>query len=203
MRNLFKRDIYKPLNANKQEFRILLLNPGTQQDPLRASLRNVFWSSDDDTLEYETISYCWGDHTRRSHLRVNGVKLPVPASCAAALRRMRLPDRARPIWIDAVCINQSNLDERSQQVAMMADIYSKSLGNLIYLGEGDETTASALKTIDAVYEVSSQETNGFKDLEGTAFGSPFDDMREECEDFPMEYELDHEAWNRFFSLPWF
>ena len=51
------------------------------------------------------------------------------------------------IWIDAVCINQSDLEERSQQVTMMRQIYSKATTVLIWLGEDDHTTASALDFI--------------------------------------------------------
>ena len=55
---------------------------------------------------------------------------------------MRLPHKSRVVWIDAICINQTDIEERSQQVEMMGLIYSKAVRNLIWLGEEDCDTAS-------------------------------------------------------------
>ena len=46
------------------------------------------------------------------------------------------PNALLRLWVDAVCINQKEPEEQSSQVAMMADIYSKAWGTLIWLGEG-------------------------------------------------------------------
>ena len=54
----------------------------------------------------------------------DGVAFMVGNNLEAALRRLRLADRPRTLWIDAVCINQGNDDERAQQVGHMRDIYS-------------------------------------------------------------------------------
>jgi len=48
----------------------------------------------------------------------------------------------RRVWIDAICINQDNLDERSQQVSLMTDIYSKARRVIIWLGEDWDRKAS-------------------------------------------------------------
>lgn len=90
---------------------------------------------------YETISYCWGDDPSTATLLMNGHTLEVPISSAAALRRMRLTSRSRVLWIDAICINQPDLDEKSTQVAKMSEIYRFGTGNLVYLGEDEENIA--------------------------------------------------------------
>jgi hypothetical protein len=103
---------------------------------------------DDDEyplIQYETISYVWDDPTLRSPIRLDGEVVNIPQSAERALRRFRWKTSERMVWIDAVCINQADLIERSQQVAIMADIYRGGLRNLVYLGDEDDTTAAAAK----------------------------------------------------------
>ncbi len=52
-----------------------------------------------------------------------------------ALKRLRHPEQSRVLWIDAVCINQDDIQERSQQVAMMGDIYKQASRVLTWIGE--------------------------------------------------------------------
>jgi hypothetical protein len=59
-----------------------------------------------------------------------------------ALRRLRaLQENDEwayyPIWIDALCINQTDSTERDDQVRMMSDIYKTAYGVVIWLGEDD------------------------------------------------------------------
>ena len=65
----------------------------------------------------------------------DGQKVTVGSELYDALRRLRLPSRARLIWIDALCINQQNVKERNMQVGNMREIYRKADHVLIWLGE--------------------------------------------------------------------
>lgn len=56
----------------------------------------------------------------------------------AALKRLRLPDKPRTLWVDAICINEADLVEKSRQVALMGEIYSKTTRGIIFLGEEPE-----------------------------------------------------------------
>ena len=71
----------------------------------------------------------------------------VPVTAEAALRRMRYVSETRVLWIDSVCINQNNLAERSQQVAIMTEVFQSGSKNLIWLGEDDGCTERALSDI--------------------------------------------------------
>lgn len=75
----------------------------------------------------------------------------VPASAEKAIRRVRSSEAHQVIWIDAVCINQSDVKERSSQVTMMGLIYKRAKVNYIYLGEDKkcvaEDVAMALRRI--------------------------------------------------------
>ncbi|KAH7224386.1 uncharacterized protein BKA55DRAFT_545969 [Fusarium redolens] len=58
------------------------------------------------------------------------------------LQNCRLDDQDRCLWVDAICINQSDVSERTHQVGMMREIYSTASRVLIYLGIGDAGSGS-------------------------------------------------------------
>ena len=191
--------IYPALNPPKQEFRLLLLRAGQASDPVRCELQPARFSRRSLQL-YETISYCWGDPRKRSVVHLHGKALSVPASSAAALRCVRLFDRDRTVWIDALCINQNDKDERAQQVSMMADIYSSSQGNLVYLGEADETTERAIWSIEKIMDDIKQRTNNFTSIDTNIF----DSYRHRHLSWDhVDCDIDEPAVTRFYSHPWF
>jgi hypothetical protein len=74
-------------------------------------------------LNYSALSYAWGDLEKpKVTLFVNGHQLEVTENCLFALKELRRESMAQSktctIWVDAICINQKDLDERSQQVAL-------------------------------------------------------------------------------------
>ncbi|KAK0610839.1 heterokaryon incompatibility, partial [Immersiella caudata] len=58
----------------------------------------------------------------------------VTRNCFNALKSLRRPDTPRSLWIDAICINQHDVAERSAQVQIMNSVYSKGSQTVIYLG---------------------------------------------------------------------
>ncbi|KUJ13127.1 uncharacterized protein LY89DRAFT_721896 [Mollisia scopiformis] len=64
-----------------------------------------------------------------------------------ALRHIRFPDKKRYIWADALCIDQTNLEERGQQVQQMKEIYSHCTRDLIWLGESNERTERGIQVL--------------------------------------------------------
>ncbi|QIW99707.1 hypothetical protein AMS68_005225 [Peltaster fructicola] len=126
--------MYRPLKEN--EIRLMILHPGSDItcDPVHVSLTAL--------PSYETISYVWGKDTERGTILLDNEHADVPASTRRALKRMQV-DEDRILWIDAVCINQNDDEERSRQVALMATIYSSGTKNLVWLGEDDGHSAEA------------------------------------------------------------
>jgi hypothetical protein len=106
---------------------------------------------------------------------VDGYLVNVPASAVAAIRRMRLPDEWRTLWIDAICINQSDLQERGAQVGGMDLVYSMADENLIYLGADDDGVAE--RTVKVLQETTRQLDNEVKKL-----------------DIPVDERQDYEAY---------
>jgi hypothetical protein len=62
-----------------------------------------------------------------------------------ALRRLRSTSKSRLLWIDAICINQRNLDERAEQVPLMGKIYSGASKVVVWVGEEDDASRVAMK----------------------------------------------------------
>ena len=112
--------VYTPLRRPR-EFRLLQLDPVKNSENLACSLVQ---NSLDDCPEYEALSYSWGDPTITQGINCNCVQVQVTVNLYHALRSLRLRDEPRMIWVDALCIDQSNLAERSHQVRMMGDVYS-------------------------------------------------------------------------------
>jgi hypothetical protein len=117
---------------DKNAIRLLELLHGHDGDKLQCRLRHVTLAT---APGYETISYRWGDLNDREMIECNDASLSIPAALATALRNIRYHDRPRLIWADAVCIDQSDLREKEQQVKLMRDIYSQSQRTLIWLGD--------------------------------------------------------------------
>jgi hypothetical protein len=139
------------LNPLRKEIRRLVLHPGSDH-LIRCSTEIV---SLIDSPEYEALSYVWGHVSApSSDIVFNGTHFHVTENLAIALRHLRLPDKPRKLWIDALCINQSNVSERNKQVELMGEIYSIAKLVLVWLGEGEESSDSAFELMfDLVNDV--------------------------------------------------
>lgn len=139
---------YEPFEYNTltddDQFRTIILEPGQYQDPIRCQLQVHQITSPPD---YEALSYVWGDPVRSSPLILNGKKLQITKTLDLALRQLRLPQTARVLWIDQLCIAQDDVDERSQQVQLMKLVYSKAKRVLVWLGPENEMLTSSAKIL--------------------------------------------------------
>jgi hypothetical protein len=112
---------------------VLDLLPGEGDDDIQCALRTV---NLDDDEEWEALSYVWGEPTAEKNITISGLLCPVTPNLYAALRRLRLTTKCS-VWIDQLCINQQDNDERATQVAMMREIYRTCSRCLIWFGELD------------------------------------------------------------------
>ncbi|EMC96420.1 hypothetical protein BAUCODRAFT_33752 [Baudoinia panamericana UAMH 10762] len=90
--------MFPPLTPDGQEIRVLAVLPPKSSD-VECELRNIRLD-DTPVPAYETISYVWGDATERARITVDGKLVSVPVSAANVLRRVRLVDKPRMVWID-------------------------------------------------------------------------------------------------------
>ncbi|KAK8097422.1 heterokaryon incompatibility protein-domain-containing protein [Apiospora sp. TS-2023a] len=113
------------------EFRLLILLPGDFNEPLRCDLST---SNLTNHPPYEALSYVWGSNADTVEIEVASKRLAITRSVEAMLYRLRQPFNPRTLWIDQLCIDQSNQLEKTSQVQKMRLIYSRCEHVLVWLG---------------------------------------------------------------------
>ncbi|KAK1725084.1 heterokaryon incompatibility protein-domain-containing protein [Colletotrichum acutatum] len=141
-----------PILWGSQEIRVLELDSGDNDSLLHGSFQNVPLES--KRARYEALSYTWadssGDSTRRRPMFIGPYWdiIPITRNCEDALRSVRLVGgSSRSVWVDSLCINQDDADERNAQVALMPEIYATAIGVLAYLGPASDDSDRALSAI--------------------------------------------------------
>lgn len=107
---------------------------------------------------YEALSYVWGSMEETVTAFVVGFPgsgdpsspMQISPSLASALRQLRYTNRTRTLWVDAICINQDDIDERNAQVKRMGRIYSLATRVVVWLGEESADSRLALTTIQVI-----------------------------------------------------
>jgi hypothetical protein len=133
----------------QNEIRILHILPhnGDSEAPIKCDIQVA---SLEDKPEYEALSYVWGDKLALVEIEVSDSKVGVTKNLYAALRRLRLANEARRLWVDQLCINQWDMKEKEQQVRLMRHIYSQCRQCNLWMGELQEgvTESDAHGAID-------------------------------------------------------
>jgi hypothetical protein len=140
---------YLPLNEEAREIRLLTLLPGTFSAEIRVLL-HVDSFTEHHTPKYEALSYAWGSIEDSATIKVGTSgedSLAVTQDLAIALQHLRLSDKSRIFWIDAICVDQQNLQERGHQVRRMSDIYRKADRVVVWLGPENDQSGLALKLL--------------------------------------------------------
>jgi hypothetical protein len=110
-----------------------------EQSPIDNRIRDtqrVDSRNDTSQSDFEALSYTWGESLNNEYVEVQDqIQIPITDNLARALRRLRYPSEPRYLWIDAICIDQKNLGERSRQVAYMGEIYKRASRVIIWLGD--------------------------------------------------------------------
>ena len=89
-------------------------------------------------VEYEAVSYTWGDaHDLAGEAHINGGPVAITRNLESALHHFRQSDNDRYLWVDALCINQADDTEKSEQVQEIFTIFRKAFRVLVWLGPGN------------------------------------------------------------------
>jgi Heterokaryon incompatibility protein (HET) len=137
-----------PLPATEQSIRLIAFRSANDQnEPLAAELLVVPL---DSNPEYVAISYCWGPPTSTRPVTCNNTIIEIREGLAQGLTRVRSMS-SLPLWVDQICINQDDGQERSAQVALMKRIYSQATKTFVYLGEPDsEASRDACRVLETL-----------------------------------------------------
>ena len=177
--------LYEHLDATKKAFRLLILRSGKRKDLVVCDLE-VSYIDASQCHQYEALSYVWGGTPGPDTILLRGQHFPVTSNLKTALRSLRFEGRQRKLWVDALCINQEDLQERNHQVRMMRSIYQSASQVIVWLGHLEKTKS----LIDAVLR--------FADDEKLHWALP-DPKGLEDENEPTN-ECVSVFW--FFNLPW-
>ncbi|KAF5628840.1 heterokaryon incompatibility 6 OR allele [Fusarium sp. NRRL 52700] len=124
----------------------------------------LFGASD---LAYNALSYTWGsprdsaqltDTVTNTTILLNGLSFEVQPNLYDALVELQASCSETPIWIDALCINQSNSNERSPQVSVMNQIYGKAKRVIVWLGKAFPELETGLRAVERLGAASVPET---------------------------------------------
>jgi hypothetical protein len=158
---------YQALQQASGEFRILDLHPGLFGGKISCSIRK---SSLESKPQYEALSYTWGNPRHLKWISLNEFDHPITASLELALQYLRNQNSVRRLWVDAICINQTDSEERSHQVEQMRAIYQSASTVLVWLGPHRDDSEIALKVIEELAQPLLHKTlgqiipNGYLDL---------------------------------------
>ena len=154
----YKVYLQAPIKKELREIRILTLAPGTYNDILQGSFEVE--SLDYDDIHYTAFSYTWSGPISERTIQIGQAPLRITENLAAALRHFRGPVRPKKIWVDAICINQSDDEEKGFQVALMGDIYRNASRTWIWLGEESGDSDAAIDSIVSFQDFSDFSENG-------------------------------------------
>ncbi|KAL7923826.1 heterokaryon incompatibility domain-containing protein [Trichoderma austrokoningii] len=177
---------YTPLPDNRT-IRVLTLYGGNAGDPLRGRLEPV---SVDAAGDYEPLSYVWGDDALTHRISLPTARLKLTASLHHALTRLRPRVGFRRVWVDQICIDQRNEEERSQQVQFMNLIYRNGTHVQVWLGLDDK--GSAKEAFDFVRELAKLLVDNDEQTSLNAI--------KDLADQPAEYWV---PIKHIIALPWF
>jgi hypothetical protein len=130
---------YDPLDLDDCSFRLIRLFKA-DYGLVQCELFQSWLHNKDCAVEYEALSYTWGNTNNLYEIEVNGKKLPVTGNLFLALQQLRFKHQDRILWIDAICIDQSNFKERGHQVRQMSSIYTKAAQVIVWLGQATSDT---------------------------------------------------------------
>ncbi|KAG0650479.1 Heterokaryon incompatibility protein [Hyphodiscus hymeniophilus] len=137
-----------PLDVSAPYIRILKLHPDGNDTPITCSLQVV---SLDDHPDYETLSYVWGDSKKTKPITVGGAIFNATENLFEFLNCLRHRTTTRLLWADAICIDQSNNEERGRQIALMTRVYRQAKEALIWFGPFTPSWTEEIKGDDGGY----------------------------------------------------
>ncbi|KAF2109248.1 heterokaryon incompatibility protein-domain-containing protein [Lophiotrema nucula] len=216
--------MYPPLRSDtKGSLRLLRLEPtdgatSGPEEPIKCTLVNSEpWA---EHLQYECLSYCWGDVSEKESILVKlsegsrgkYERFLITRNLHNALRRLQDSLTSRWLWVDLICINQCDIHERSSQVSFMKEIYNHAASITIWLGESDSNRLldSSVSVIWTLWKLFSSKTGcTAHHIVGPSGLILNDDHLETLRTLDLGAILKtsmkdlYDVLANFFSLPWF
>lgn len=140
---------YDSLDLSRPTLRLVRLLKGAADDP-RCEIFHASFDKRQDAISYEALSYTWGSENKTDSIWINGKSMRVTNNLAQVLRYLTFEDRDRILWVDALCINQKDNNEKSHQVRQMGHIYQEAESVIFWLGPA---TYETNVVVDSLHEL--------------------------------------------------
>ncbi|KAK5094125.1 hypothetical protein LTR70_004303 [Exophiala xenobiotica] len=149
--------LYEALPTHPVCIRLLIIEPDSLDRVVRGRL--VIRPLTECTGQYEALSYVWGSTNDQHEIIVNDCSVSVTRNLLDALQGLRPRKEFRVLWIDALCINQDDMEEKGQQVRMMDQIYACAAEIQIWLGQENDSTAHGMLALAHLAAVDGSSAN--------------------------------------------
>ncbi|KAK1446870.1 hypothetical protein CCUS01_02429 [Colletotrichum cuscutae] len=139
-----------PLDKSHRENRLVRIRPPPNEQvsaKKTIALEIKHASLDEPGLSYAALSYVWGSATDTTPIEIEGASFSVTLNRHAALQQLQMNSVDSWLWIDALCIEQANLEEKIWQTGAMRDIFSGADVVYVWLGPGTENSDLAMDFI--------------------------------------------------------
>lgn len=143
---------FLPLDRHKNELRLLQLLPGQGADAIKCTLYLV---SRNDRPLYSALSYAWENHSFVAPITVNDQEWFVTENLYLALLNLRNERSPLTLWVDAICIDQKNEEEKSWHVQQMRDTFREAEQVIVWLGPHAAGTDDAIRMLERIADVAS------------------------------------------------
>ncbi|CAN9277835.1 unnamed protein product [Alternaria alternata] len=134
---------------HQRAIRLLRIKSGTGDDGIQITLETFDL---DSKTQFTALSYVWGDEKSPCKITCDGHKKPVRRNLWGVLSQLRKQRFDSLLWVDAICINQNDKEEKSFQVAMMRDIYKRAAKVIFWLGEQERYDEDAVNLMRGFFK---------------------------------------------------
>ena len=144
---------YSSLPLGHDGIRLLRLIPNKDETAvIKCQLFDYTLESGKQTHLYEALSYVWGDPNKTVPIFIGEHRFNITENLHTALLHLRNHSIERIIWVDAICIDQANEQEKAHQIQYMTKIYGQANHVIIWLGEAADNSDQAFEDIRAAAE---------------------------------------------------
>jgi hypothetical protein len=142
------RYCYSPLSSAGDSIRLLRLKPAKDKSAdIHCELIEYALHDSSAIHLYEALSYVWGNSEKKLRVFMHSYSFDVTDNLHAALLELRNHTMERTIWVDAMCIDQKNQEEKELQIQIMARIYGQASIVIVWLGEAADFSDYVLEQI--------------------------------------------------------
>ncbi|KAM0689102.1 hypothetical protein Q7P36_011179 [Cladosporium allicinum] len=140
-RQCIAKQLYTPIED--WQTRIIRIRSGSEEEVLRLDIivaaiteaPGVGLISESGQVHYEALSYAWGDNNFTHSVVCNGTPFTVTANLHEALVHLRQNNSHRFLWVDALCINQYDLEEKARQILKLHKTFKRARQVVVWLGQ--------------------------------------------------------------------